>query len=237
MAFDIECRRVSAYEVNVAQQATLSFVVSKVDQKYIGHVKVKALPLGINGHEFFKQSDGGLEPAIVFTGNMNYKPNVDAVLWFYEQCWAKLKLAAPSLHWVVAGSNPTADVLALRVDKSITVTGRVPSLAAVINAARLSIAPMQSGSGMQFKILEAMACGVPVVTTSLGLGDIAAKPDQDVILADTADEFVQSIVNMLGSPDLRQRIGEAGLRYVNSHHTWDALNAEFEWSTFASIKR
>jgi glycosyltransferase involved in cell wall biosynthesis len=235
VAFDMECQRVSAYEVNVAQQAALSYVVSKVDQKFIGHEKVKALPLGINGLEFFKQSNGGLEPAIVFTGNMNYKPNVDAVIWFYGQCWAKLKLAVPAVRWVVAGSNPTAEVLALRADETITVTGRVPSLAAVINAASLSIAPMQSGSGMQFKILEAMACGVPVVTTSLGLGDIAAKPEQDVILADTADAFIQSIINLLDSPDLRQTIGEAGLRYVNAHHTWDALNAEFELSTFSTV--
>ncbi|MEN9479173.1 MAG: hypothetical protein RLZZ298_568 [Pseudomonadota bacterium] len=237
MVFDIECRRVSIYEVNVAQQATLSFVVSKVDQKFIAHEKVKALPLGINGDEFFKQPVGGLEPVIVFTGNMNYKPNVDAVLWFYHRCWAKLKAAAPALCWVVAGGNPTAEVLALRADGAITVTGRVPSLAAVINAARLSIAPMQSGSGMQFKILESMACGVPVVTTSLGLGDIAAIPEQDVIVADTADEFIQSILKLLNSPDLRESIGDAGMRYVSAHHTWDALNGEFEQSTFATLKQ
>jgi len=237
VAFNIECKRVSNYEFNVAQQATLSFVVSKVDQKFIGHERVKALPLGINGLEFYKQSNCGLEPRIVFTGNMNYQPNVDAVIWFYEQCWKKLKLAVPKVRWVVAGSNPKAEVLALRTDEAITVTGRVSSLAAVINAAWLSIAPMQSGSGMQFKILEAMACGVPVVTTILGLGDIAAKPTQDVILAETADEFVQSIVNLLVSPDWRQSIGEAGMRYVNSHHTWDALNAEFEKSTFETLYR
>jgi glycosyltransferase involved in cell wall biosynthesis len=233
----MECKRVSAYEVNVAQQATLSFVVSKFDQKFIGHEKVQTLPLGINCLDFFKQPSGGLDPTIVFTGNMNYKPNVDAVLWFFGQCWVKLKLAVPAVRWVVAGSNPTARVLALRADGAIKVIGRVESLAAVINAARLSIAPMQSGSGMQFKILEAMACGVPVVTTSLGLGDIAAKPDQDVIVADTADEFVQSIVNLLGSSDLRQSIGDAGLRYVNSNHTWDALNSEFEQSMFAALNQ
>ncbi|PUE60913.1 hypothetical protein B9Z45_06210 [Limnohabitans sp. 2KL-17] len=235
LAFDMESQRVSAYEVYVAQQATLSYVVSKVDQKFIGHEKVKALPLGINGHEFYKQSEGSLESSIVFTGNMNYKPNVDAVIWFYGQCWSKLKLAVPAVRWVVAGSNPTAEVLALSADEAITVTGRVPSLAAVINTARMSIAPMQSGSGMQFKILEAMACGVPVVTSSLGLGDIAAKPGQEVVLADTADNFVQSIIDLLGSPDSCQAIGEAGLRYVNVNHTWDALNADFEQSTFATL--
>jgi hypothetical protein len=85
MAFVVEYQRVSAYEVSIAQRSTLAFVVSKVDKEFIGHEKVKALPLGIDGHEFFRQPDGGLEPIIVFTGNMNYKPNVDAVLWFYGQ--------------------------------------------------------------------------------------------------------------------------------------------------------
>jgi glycosyltransferase involved in cell wall biosynthesis len=236
IAFDLECQRVSDYEFKVAKQATCSFVVSKVDQKFIGHERVKAIPLGINGQEFFKQSDNRSEPIIVFSGNMNYKPNADAVVWFNDHCWGKLKLSMPAVRWIVAGSNPTAEVLALRVDKAITVTGRVPSLAAVINASRVSIAPMQSGSGMQFKILEAMACGVPVVTTSVGLGDIAAKPEQEVILAETADAFIRSILKLLCSPDLCQAIGDAGLRYVNSHHTWDALNAEFEQSTFAAYK-
>ena len=237
VAYDMEYKRVSAYEVNVAHHATLSYVVSKVDQKFIGHENVKALPLGINELEFFRQPDGSSRPTIVFSGNMNYKPNVDAAIWFYGQCWAKLKLAVPNVHWVIAGSNPTTDVFSLGADEAITVTGRVPSLAEVINSARVSIAPMQSGSGMQFKILEAMACGVPVVTTSLGLGDIAAKPEQEVIVADSADAFVQSIINLLSSLELRQRIGEAGLSYVKAHHTWDALNAEFERCTIATLQQ
>ena len=236
-AFDLERTRVSAYEQNVAKRATRSFVVSALDQKFIGNENVKALPLGINVQQFYRKPDGGLNPVIVFTGNMNYKPNVDAVLWFYCQCWNSLKRAISDIYWVIAGSNPTSEVWALRSDHAITVTGRVPSVAAVINASRVSIAPMQSGSGMQFKILEAMACGVPVVTTSLGLGDIGAEPDRDIVLADTAETFIKAVLALLQSPDLRESIGTAGFHYVNTHHSWDALNAEFEQATFATIKQ
>jgi glycosyltransferase involved in cell wall biosynthesis len=112
----------------------------------------------------------------------------------------------------------------------VTVTGRVPSLASVINAARVSIAPMQSGSGMQFKILEAMACGVPVVVSTLGLGDIAAEINKDFLLADTPDSFVQAILSLLQSEELREKIGNAGWQFVKKHHTWDMLNADFEQS-------
>jgi glycosyltransferase involved in cell wall biosynthesis len=237
IAFDQECRRVSAYEVKVAQLATHAFVVSAVDQQFIGQERVRVLPLGIDQHRFFRDPDGLSDPIIVFTGNMNYKPNVDAVLWYYKQCWGDLKLAVPGVRWLIAGGNPTAAVVAVGTDPSITVTGRVTSLADVINAARVSIAPMQMGSGMQFKILEAMACGVPVVTTSLGLGDIGAKPGQDVLLAETPEDFNQSVMTLLQSSDLRQTIGDAGLHYINKNHTWDVLNAEFELATFATLEK
>lgn len=234
-AFSMEYERVKEYERQVAQRASRSFVVSGVDQKVIGSDKVGVIPLGIDGQQFFKNADGRPDPVVVFTGNMNYKPNVDAVLWFYRYCWDKLRLALPDVRLVIAGSNPTSEVIALRADKAVTVTGRVPSLAAVINSARVSIAPMQSGSGMQFKILEAMACGVPVVASTLGLGDIAAEDGKDILLADTPDSFVQAVLSLLQSEELRVRIGDAGWQYVNEHHTWDALNADFEASTIATL--
>lgn len=232
---NMEYERVKEYEKKVAQRANRSFVVSSIDQKVIGSDKVGVIPLGIDGQQFFMNSDGRAEPVVIFTGNMNYKPNVDAVLWFYRHCWNKLKLALPECRLVIAGSNPTNEVVALRSDNTVTVTGRVASLAALINAALVSIAPMQSGSGMQFKILEAMACGVPVVATTLGLGDIKAEVGKDFLLADTANLFVDAVLSLLQYQELRLKIGNAGRHYVNLNHTWDALNAEFEASTIATL--
>jgi glycosyltransferase involved in cell wall biosynthesis len=227
---NLEFERVKEYEQKVVQRANHSFLVSSIDQKVIGGKKVSVIPLGIDEREFFKNADGRKDPVVVFTGNMNYKPNIDAVLWFYHCCWDKLRLASPDVRLVIAGSNPTSDITALQSDTSVTVTGRVPSLASVINAARVSIAPMQSGSGMQFKILEAMACGVPVVVSTLGLGDIAAEINKDFLLADTPDSFVQAILSLLQSEELREKIGNAGLQFVKQHHAWDMLNANFEQS-------
>ena len=232
----IEHERLKTYESKVVQRAWLSFVVSSIDQKVIGSDKVRIIPLGIDGQQFYKNANGNLDPVIVFSGNMNYKSNEDAILWFYQNCWDKLKLAKPDIRLVIAGSNPTSAVTSLCVDSAVTVTGRVPSIAAVINSALVSIAPMQSGSGMQFKILEAMACGVPVVASSLGLGDIKAKVHKDLLIADMPDEFVQSVLSLLQSEELRLQIGNSGLQYVNKNHTWDVLNAKFEALAFATFR-
>jgi glycosyltransferase involved in cell wall biosynthesis len=137
---------------------------------------------------------------------------------------------------VIAGNNPRPEVIALRSDNKVTVTGRVASLAAVLNSSRVSIAPMQSGSGMQFKILEAMACGVPVIASTLGLGDIAAVDGQDIILADTPDSFTDAVISLLQSESLREKIGDAGLRYVQAHHSWDAINERFEQTLLSTVR-
>ncbi len=231
----IEYRRVAKYEKKVAQTADRSFVVSSIDKKFIGGDKVDVIPLGIDVKYFHKSSVVQEDPVIVFTGNMNYKPNEDAVLWFYRYCWGLLKTSLPQIRFIVAGSSPTAAVVALGSDPAITITGRVPSLATVINSSQISIAPMQSGSGMQFKILEAMACGVPVVATTLGVGDIQAEVGKDLLVADEPDLFVNAVLLLLNSKELRTKIGDAGKHYVSEHHTWDSLNELFESATLGKL--
>ncbi len=113
----------------------------------------------------------------------------------------------PNVRLIIAGNNPRPEVIALGSNKNVIVTGRVESLGVILNSSRVSIAPMQSGSGMQFKILEAMACGVPVVSTTMGLGDIAAIDGKEIILADTPDSFSNSVITLLKSSIYRQSIG------------------------------
>jgi glycosyltransferase involved in cell wall biosynthesis len=226
--FNLEYLRVSAFERIVAQRAVRSFVVSKIDKVAIASDKIDVIPLGIDMQRFKKAEIMVKDPCIAFTGNMFYQPNVDAVLWFVQNCWAAVKADIPAVRLLIAGSNPLPSVVALgELDKSIVVMGRVPSVASVLNTAMAAIAPMQSGSGMQFKILEAMACGVPVVTTNLGYGDISAIQGQDVLVADTPEEFSKAVISLLSSEVLAVDVGGNGMRYVQNHHSWDALNERF----------
>ena len=224
----LEFRRVSAYENSVAQRVSRSFVVSRIDKNFISSDKVDAIPLGIDTHRFNKGKHRATGPVIAFTGNMSYQPNADAVLWFVEKCWAVVKDSVPGVRLLIVGNNPLPIVVALGMqDKAVVVMGRVPSVAFVLNTATVAIAPMQSGSGMQFKILEAMACCVPIVTTTLGLGDISALPGQDLLVADSPAEFSQAVISLLKSDVLAGEVGEHGMQYVQSNHSWDVLNERF----------
>ena len=224
----MEAKRVGRYEQAIAERADRSFVVSRIDQHSLGSDRVGVLPLGVDVERFRKGDKAVLDPVIAFTGNMFYQPNVDAVLWFAQHCWPAVKTAIPGVRLVVVGNRPQESVVALgRHDPDIDVMGRVDSVAAVLQTAAVAVAPMRSGSGMQFKILEAMACGVPVVATSLGQGDIGCTAGVDLLIADTPQAFAEQVIALLRSPELRSQIGDAGWRYLQLNHSWDAINQQF----------
>jgi glycosyltransferase involved in cell wall biosynthesis len=224
----IEARRVAAYEKKIAARADRCFVVSSIDQQAMGSDHVGVLPLGIDVQRFNKPAVAATEPLIAFTGNMFYQPNVDAILWFAEHCWPAIKAAVPGVRLVIVGNRPQPSVVALgKQDQAIDVMGRVPSVAAILKTAAVAVAPMRSGSGMQFKILEAMACGVPVVATTIGQGDIGCVAGSDILVCDRGDDFAQGVIALLRSPAFREQIGNAGFRYAQENHSWDAINQQF----------
>lgn len=224
----LEARRVAAFEKLMAERAERSYVVSRIDQQAIGSSHVGVLPLGIDMRRFEPNPTPVTAPLLAFTGNMFYQPNVDAVLWFHEHCWPAVKAAIPGVRMVVVGNAPQPSVVALgKQDAAIEVMGRVPSVAAILKTAAVAIAPMRSGSGMQFKILEAMACAVPVVATTIGLGDIGARAGSDIVICDSGKDFAAEVIDLLRSPTRREAIGRAGMRYVEQHHSWDAINGTF----------
>ncbi len=229
-----ELARVAPYERLAVNKSIASFVVSSVDRCEIGDNSIKVLPLGIDVDNYFK-GVAATDPVVVLTGNMSYQPNIDAALWFANRCWPAISSANPNALFVVAGNRPSAAVRDLAVNPTIRVTGNVPFIADVIRSAQIAVAPMQSGSGMQFKILEAMACGIPVVTTHLGLGDIRAKPNSEIVIADTPTEFIEAITKLLALSELRSRVGDSGQQFVSKHHTWDSINSAFEQIVFDEL--
>ena len=158
---------------------------------------------------------------------MKYKPNIEAIIWFIENCWSIIKVRYPFSNLLIAGSNPPKLIQKLSADPQIKVTGKVNSMSSVLNAAHVAIAPMVSGSGMQFKIIEAMACKIPVVTTSMGLGGIRATIGTEVLLGNTPQEFTECILELLEDASLRDMISEAAYKYVSKNHNWQSINKDY----------
>lgn len=215
-----EVRRLRIYEPSIARSYPY-IVVSDIDRNCIGGSGT-VIPLGIDTSCFHPGETPSDGESLIFTGNMFYEPNQQAVKWFLNHCWPALRRRKPNLALRIAGNDPPSWLKAQHGFDGIAVFGSVPSIADEIRRAHVAVAPMQSGSGMQFKILEAMACGKPVVATKLGRGAILAEHQRSIVIADTPDDTISAILDLLDNSDHARNISLGGLRLVQQHYTWES---------------
>lgn len=221
--FRIELKRVTRFEHKMISHYDRSITVSDTDRNTMASDRVETIPLGIDTEVFYPSHTATTgKPVIAFTGNMGYYPNRQAIIWFLDHCWNKITHAVPGVCLIIAGKDPGPALNAFDDGNSVKVLGYVESIADILRQATLAIAPMQSGSGMQFKILEAMACAVPVVATRLGLGSIPAVDKESIFLADEPDTFAKSCIELLKDPAGAAESGAKGLELVQDQFTWDA---------------
>ncbi len=226
--FKLEATRSKRYEQELARRAAFSFVVASDDAQNIGPDFVRVLHNGVDTIKFSVKRDAIDKSRIIFSGNMNYGPNAEAVKWFCKKCWPDINRRNPKAKFVICGANPPSAVQSLAATyANITVTSRVESMATELSKSWISIAPMQSGAGIQNKILEAMSCGLPVITTTLGRGSIAAEPGSEIIVADGPADFTEHVLTFLENPNLRDSIGSRARSYVSKNHDWTPIGQSF----------
>ncbi|NTU72604.1 glycosyltransferase [Candidatus Roizmanbacteria bacterium] len=223
-----ELRRLHIFEEDMCFHFNRVLVVSKKDKECISSENVNVVPLGVDTEQFAPRIFSVDNPTIIFSGNMFYGPNIHAVKWFVENCYFRILEKIPNISFIIAGNKPPPDIKILENNPGITVTGFVESMPDMIKGASVAIAPMQSGSGMQFKILEAMSCGLPVITNALGLGDIKAKDKIEILLAESANDFVQQIIECLTRNKYALNIGTCAREFVLNHHSWEHTTGEVE---------
>lgn len=228
MVYQEEFRRVRRYERNIAKNINFGFVVSRKDKELISGDNVVVMPNGVDTVEFVPKNGNTKSSVVVFSGNMSYSPNIFAVKWFVDNCFDRIRMEIPSISFVIVGANPKMEIRNLSKKNGIVVTGYVDSICDILCNANVAIAPMQSGSGMQNKILEAMACSLPVVTTSIGLGDIQACVGRDIFVSDSIDGFVEKVIVLLKDSNKAHTIGENARRFVVKEHSWEKSANEIE---------
>lgn len=159
---------------------------------------------------------------LVFTGHMDYWPNVDAVTWFADEVLPAIRREVPAAHFCIVGANPVAEVTALGARPGITVTGRVPDVRPYLVHAAACVAPLRIARGLQNKVLEAMACGRAVVVSPQALEGIDCEPERDLCRAETAEAFAAKCIVLLRDPARAHELGLAARRGVLTRYSWDS---------------
>jgi sugar transferase (PEP-CTERM/EpsH1 system associated) len=218
----MEARRLHALEADVIARAGHSVVVSDADREALGGgPRLSTVPNGVDGVRFAFDGAVRANADIAFTGNLGYFANADAAAWFAREAFPRVRAARPSARFLIAGARPSRAVRALGRQPGVTVLGPVEDMAAVIRAARVAVAPLQSGSGQQSKILEAMACGTPVVASPLALAGIAGEDGRDLLVGADAAGIAAGVLALLADDDLAVRLARAGRTLVDGLYTWE----------------
>ena len=232
MLYRREGRRLLAYERAVAGQAHCSYFVTPneaalfVSQAPEREGRVQSMGNGVDC-DFFKPDARFSSPfeegeqALVFTGAMDYWPNIDGVSWFVADMLPRLIERHPRLRFYIVGRSPSQQVKAL-AGPHVTVTGTVPDVRPYLQHASVVVAPLRVARGIQNKILEAMAMQQPVVTVSSCADAIGASAQQGLLRADAPEDFVAALQELLASPDNRALLGRRARHYVEHECSWQA---------------
>ena len=227
-----EGRRLLAFERTVAAGAQRSFFVTENEANLFRRAapecadRVEAMGNGVDT-DFFAPSGDLASPfrrdehAVVFTGAMDYWPNVDAVAWFAGEVLPKLRQAWPRLRFWIVGRNPAPAVRQL-AGEAVEVTGTVADVRPYLMHASLVVAPLRVARGIQNKVLEAMAMARPVLTSTACAGAVDAVVGRDLLAAEAADEYVAAIAGLLDDPAAAAAMGAAGRRRVAERYGWAA---------------
>jgi glycosyltransferase involved in cell wall biosynthesis len=215
----IEARRLGAYEKKAIAASSEALLISPRDLDYLGKPpNARVLANGVDVPRAPRPQRG---PAtIVFSGTMSYFPNVDAAVWFAREVLPSIQNSVPDASFRIVGREPSARVWELASLRGVTVTGSVTDIAQEIASATVAVCPMRYGSGMQTKILEAMAVGTPVVATGKALEGIPEDLHGYLHRADSPGEFATRVAGILGDSGPALRTAEDGLAVLARDHSW-----------------
>lgn len=239
LLFGLEAKRVRKLERRIADRATSIVLVSNSEAELFRRAVAPAASVhGISNGvdtEYFRASDQAQSPRdiphtaplrLVFTGVLSYAPNVEGICWFCEQVFPGVR-SAINVELAIVGRNPNARVQSLDTIDGVTVVGEVPDVRPYLHQSDIAISPLKLARGIQNKVLEAMACELPVIVTTPSAEGIEAITGQHFIIADTAEQWREAIAELAKEPARRRSIGIQARQLVRSQYSWPARLQNF----------
>ncbi len=224
LGYRLEGTKMLAAEKRLARRFDLCTATTRAEwetlESYGTGVATDWFPNGVDA-EFFSPADAPYDPdTISFIGRMDYYPNQECMARFCDETWPLLKARRPGMKLLIVGADPSPAMKKLGELPGVTVTGSVPDVRPWVRASALMVAPLAIARGTQNKILEAMAMGVPVVTSSVAAGGVDAEAEAHFLVADGPQATAEAILRVVENPAERERLAAAGRARMLSHHAW-----------------
>ncbi len=219
-----EARGVADLEARALAGSQAVLLVSQAEADLLGDAggHVRAVSNGVDLEFFAPRPDKQEEPLLVFTGTMDYAPNVEGVGWFVREVWPGLRRQVPELRLAVVGRNPAPAVRRLANEPGVEVTGAVPDVRPYLARAALAVCPLRIARGIQNKVLEAMAMAKAVVASPAAVEGLDVQTGREVLAADAPAQWQARIVQLINDPPARQAMGQAARQCVERHYSWSA---------------
>lgn len=220
----INLKGLKKYEFDMYEEADKVLALTPQGKEELLDIRstldIGIVPHGVDVEHFAFSVPDQEEQSIIFVGNYLHYPNADAVLYFAEAIWPRVKQNSPQLKFYIVGQAPPPEIKKLAEDPAIVVTGRVDDVTPYLTRSTVFICPVRLGGGFRGKILEAMAIGRPIVSTSLGAEGIPAQSGKNIILADNPEDFAQGIDRLLQDSSLYNQISTLGRQLVEDKYAW-----------------
>ncbi len=224
----IEHNRLRNYENEIQREFQSKYIISEQDREQLNYVSdLTVVPNGIDPCFLGDVSIEQKRYDILFTGNMSYRPNVESAKFLISEVMPLVWDKIPNATVCLCGANPSNSIKSLS-SKRVVVTGWVDDIAEVYHSSRMFVAPMIVNTGLQNKLLEAMACGIPCVTTTLANNALKATNQNEILIGDNSEELASAIFSILMNVELSDKIAKNGSNYVRKNFTWPSAAAMME---------
>ena len=226
-----EVWRVERYEVLSSRHFVENWALSEVDQRdltRLGCHNVVLVPHGLDERLYEVVRELPAEPRIMFLGNLGVPHNVDSAVFIAREVWPRVRARRPDARLVLAGAGPTPEVRKLADLPGVEVTGPVPDLRTLWKTAHVMLAPLRFSAGIQNKLLEAMAAGVPVVTTPGAAAAIGARPGEHALVSESADGLAEAVIRILDDRSAAEAMARAAREHVRRNYDWATILQRLE---------